>query len=516
LLSALRALQKHKGSALLNIVGLSIGMTACILILMWVRYEVEWDQYHEHIDELYLVATEHDHGTSVDYGWGSPPAVAPAFAAEYPEITAATRYTSNYGYMVQYGDEMIDQHRGSRFVDPEFLAMFSLEFISGDPETALDDVHSIVLTESVADQLFGDEDPLDKIVTVEYDHAFRVTAVVTDCPSNSMLRFESLAPIEFIRELSDNPEYIDTWYNCSFQSFLRLRPGTDSDAFNEKIAGRIKQSRPESNVTPFAYPYGDLNLYSVTGQGGYIETVVMISLIALLVLLIACINFMNMATAQAANRAREVGVRKVVGALRRELVGQFYFESMLQSFLAAVLALVLVEQLLPMFRELTTYPLRVDYTGDPAFWGGVAVIALATGFVSGSYPALVLSTFARRRSVCRHVGTGDLHLHRIPAVPAHGERGARLRPPKSGAHQDGSNASTQVPDVRQRFARSSRRSRSQQSDAFAVGHLLEWLGLGLGGQDHRRQPYGDVHGRRGQLAGDLRNRDGRGPLLPRR
>jgi hypothetical protein len=393
LITALRNIQKHKASTLLNIVGLAIGMAACILILMWARYEIEWDQFHENVDDIYLVATLHDHGSDISYGWGAPPAVAPALADEYPEVVAAARSTSSYGYTIQYGDVIIDQHRGSRFVDPEYLTMFSFEFVSGDPETALDDVHSVVLTEKVAQQLFGDEDPLGKTVTVEYDYAFRVTGVVREIPINSTLRFESLASIEFIRELSDRPDYIDTWYNCSFNHFVRMRPGTDVNAFNEKIAERIRESRPNSNITPFVYPFKNLNLYSVDGNGGFVETVILISLIAFLVLLIACINFMNMATAQAANRAREVGVRKVVGALRRELIRQFYFESMLQAVLATVLALVLVEQLLPMFRGLTTYPLFVDYTGDPVFWGCVLAITAVTGLISGSYPALVLSAF---------------------------------------------------------------------------------------------------------------------------
>jgi putative ABC transport system permease protein len=393
LLSAFRSLQKHKGSAFLNIIGLSIGMASCILILMWARFEIGWDRFHKLTDELYLVATEHDHGTDIGYGWGSPPAVGPAFADQYPEVISATRFTQNYGYILQYGDVLVDQYRGSRFVDPEFLTLFTYPLISGDPETALRDPYSIVLTESLAGRLFGDEDPMGKTITVEYDFAFRVTGVIADPPVNTMLSFESLAPVEFLRELSDNPEYIDTWYNCSFRNYLRLQPGTDIDAFNKKIAGRIKESQPTSNVTPFVFPIRDLNMYSVSGEGGYINTIITVVTIALLVLLIACINFMNMATAQAANRAREVGVRKVVGALRRELVGQFYFESILQSVLAAILALVLVEQLLPMFRELTSYPLRVDYTGDPIFWGSVVAIALVTGLVSGSYPALVLSAF---------------------------------------------------------------------------------------------------------------------------
>jgi len=392
LIIAVRNLIRNKVATLINIVGLSIGIACCILIMLWVRFEFSYDRFHENTDSLYLVATREQYGADRNISWQSPPALAPALLAAYPEVVNTTRYSPYSGHVLKYEDVEFTEslHRA----DAGFFTMFSFRFLSGDSATAFSDKYSIVLTESIARKFFGEEDALGKIMRMDYQHDLRVSGVVEDVPRNSTIRFEALVPFEFVGSLPGNENWLSTWYNYSFFTLAQLQPGVDHEALSQKIGGLPAQVDPESTLEPFLFPYRDLNLYSVSGSGGFITTLYSFSFIAGLVLLIACINFMNLATARAGGRAKEVGVRKVVGASHAELVTQFYVESLLQAFLALFLALVLAEQFLPRFQALVHWTeLDLDFFGDPLLALGALVITLITGLVSGSYPALVLSSF---------------------------------------------------------------------------------------------------------------------------
>jgi ABC-type antimicrobial peptide transport system permease subunit len=352
---------------------------------------MSYDRFHENLDNIHLVGTHHKYGAREEWTRQSPPALGPALAAEFPEVLRSTRFNYSGSRFLRFGDLEFAEH--VHHADQGFFEIFSFRFLEGNPATAFSDRNSLVMTESTARKYFGDEPAVGKSVLMDYKWSMKVTGVVADVPTNSTLRFRILMPFEFTGSLPGRERYLKTWYNCSFSTYVQLHPSADIDALGAKIAGRVKESDPDTNLTAFLFPFADLNLYSVSGPGGFIVTLIMFSINALVILLIACVNFMNLATARAGDRAKEIGVRKVAGATRGELVTQFYMESLLQALLALVLALVIVEHFLPRMRELLPWAdLRLDL-GDPVLLAGSLGIALLAGLLAGSYPALVLSSF---------------------------------------------------------------------------------------------------------------------------
>ncbi len=389
---AVRNLARHKTGTLINIVGLAVGIACCILIMLWVQFELSYNNFHDNLDDLYLLASKMQHGSDREIAMQSPPMAAPATLERCPSVVNSTRFNRYGERILKYQDVVFTE--SIHQADAGFLTMFSFRFLAGDPQTAFNDKNSIVLTRSVAEKYFGDEAALGKILQMDYQYDLRVTGVVEDTPRNSTLRFSSLIPFSFAGSLPGREGYLETWSNLSFYSYVQLHPSTDWRTFNEVINEQAKPDNPSENLSLFVFPFRDLNLKSIYGPGGFIMTLILYSVIAGLILLIACINFMNLATARAGGRAKEVGVRKAIGARQRELIAQFYIESILQAFLGLVLALVLVEQFLPMMRELLYWTeLRLDYFGNPKVLLGALVITLITGLVAGSYPALVLSSF---------------------------------------------------------------------------------------------------------------------------
>jgi putative ABC transport system permease protein len=389
---ALRNIFGHKGYSFINISGLAVGIAVCIFILLWVRDELSFNRFHKNINNLYLAATLHDHGTKKGIGTGAPPALGPALKNDYPEILNATRYTPPWTeFLVRCGDKSFTEEIG--FADPEFYEMFSFPFIQGNRQSPYESTYSLVMTEKMAKKYFGDEPATGKILTLDNQWEFKVTGVLKNIPKNSSLRFDFLAPMEFLRERYNRPNIIDTWYNCSFYNFALLADQADLQQFNKKISNRIKAEDAGSIITPFLTSFKDYYLYGIAGRGGNIRQVRIFVIIAVLILLIACINFMNLTTARYATRAKEVGMRKVVGARRKDLISQFFGESILLSFIALLFAVILVELLLPLFNSLSGKTLSLDLSmTHPILWW-ILGITLFTGLVSGSYPALLLSSF---------------------------------------------------------------------------------------------------------------------------
>jgi ABC-type antimicrobial peptide transport system permease subunit len=373
---ALRNLLGHKGYSFINISGLAVGIAVCIFILLWVRDELSYNRFHKDINNLYLVATSHDHGTKKGIGDGAPPAVGPALKNEYPEILNAARFRPPWAeFLVRCGDKSFTERIG--FADPEFYEIFSFPFIQGNPQSPYESSYSLVITEKIAKKYFGDEPAVGKILTLDNQWEFKVTGVLKDIPRNSSLRFNFLGPMEFLREKYNRPNILDTWYNCSFYTFARLADQADLQQFNSKIANRIKAEDASSIITPFLTSFKDLYLYGIDGRGGNIRQVRIFVIIAVLILLIACINFMNLTTARYA----------------KDLISQFFGESILLSFIALLFAIILVELLLPVFNSLSGKTLSLDLSmTHPIMWW-ILGITLFTGLVSGSYPALLLSSF---------------------------------------------------------------------------------------------------------------------------
>lgn len=284
-------------------------------------------------------------------------------------------------------------------VDKPFLTMFSFPLLEGNASHALDDANSVVLTQTLARKIFGDQDPVGKVVKIDATELYKVTGVLKDLPNNTQFDFEYLVSLAGHKRLAIDET---KWNTNSYNTYLQLKPGTAIDQFGQKIKNIVLKHDPSTEEEVFIHPIGKWHLYSrfENGKiaGGRIETVRLLLIIACLILLIACINFMNLSTAQSEKRAKEVGLRKTIGANRISLIKQFLSESILITFIAGIIALLIVQLCLPAFNHLTDKKLIIEY-GNPSFWlAGISFI-LITGLLAGSYPAFFLSGFQPVRAL---------------------------------------------------------------------------------------------------------------------
>jgi ABC-type antimicrobial peptide transport system permease subunit len=369
---------------------MAIGMAAAILILLWVQNEWSYDRNFKNANELFRVIENQNLTT----GGNSlivpvPGALAPALKDEYPEIIRAVRFCPN-PLTLQKKGEFIEETVIS--TDKDFLKMFGIRFIRGDINTALDDPHSIVITEETAKKYFGNEEALGKTVASRGFNV-TVTGVVKSMPENSHIQFNILIPVEWLSLLA---AHTDSW-NERFNTYIELKKGTESKIVEAKIHDFIKRHNKESNSEIFLQNIKKVHLYSLgkyfadsygTGDITYVR---ILSMIAVFILIIACINFLNLSTAQSSRRAREIGVRKVAGANKRKIVFQFLGESLLIVLVAHVIAMIFVELLLPGFNTLIGKQLSVNYQSAGLYIGLISVI-LFCGLLAGSYPAFYLSS----------------------------------------------------------------------------------------------------------------------------
>ncbi len=387
-----RNIRKHKGYSFINITGLAIGMACCLLISIWVLDELSYDKFHEKAQRLYRVEEDQYYSGRVFHVSVTPHPLGPALVDEIPEIVDATRYVWSGGLLFRYGEKAFFEYN-IRAVDPSFLQMFSFPLLKGDKNKALDSPYALVIDEDIAEKYFGKEDPLGKVITVNNAHEFTVAGVVKKVPHNSILRFDILVPYAFLEKMGrSNLEFGSN----SIGTYVELSPNATMEQVNPKILGFIKAKVPDSVTELMLMPFTRIHLHSYWGyekDPGAIQYVYMFSIIALFVLLIACINFMNLSTARSANRAKEVGMRKVVGALKSHLIRQFYGESVVFAFIALVLAAGIVAAVLPAFSQFAEKELSWDVAGIGTIFIGVAAITFFTGLIAGSYPALFLSAF---------------------------------------------------------------------------------------------------------------------------
>ncbi len=401
LIVAFRNLWQQKVYSFINIMGLTVGLAAVFLIFMWVRMEVSYDRFHPDADRIYRLVSRVETGQNPAYVQTMGGPVAPALGAEYPEVEAWNRLTMGQSVSVSVGERKFSE--SMRLTDPSFLHMFGFTVLEGDPETALTEPSHAVLTRTLARRLFGEENPIGQTVTVDDDSQFQVAAILSDPPDNSSIQFDILLPFELAPQLGFRS---DSWGSNDYFSHIRLAPGTDVEQFSRKI--RDRQSRETGlNTALLLFPLTDVHLRSPSGKGGRIWTVSVFSLVAVLILLIASFNFINLTTARAMKRSREVGIRKVVGGTRRQLMIQFLGESMLLTIIAVVLAVCATELVLPYFNELAGSYLSLDWLGDPLMLGSLVVILLVTGLFSGCYPAIVLSGFKPVRVLRGSVNAGS-------------------------------------------------------------------------------------------------------------
>lgn len=414
LLVAFRNIQRNAVYSFINISGLAIGIACSLLIILWVRDELSFDRFHVNADNLHQVWINATYDGQVN-SWNSVP---------LPTAEALREADSNIIHAVtcDWGSEHLlaaDETRFNKtgiYATEEYLETFRFPMVKGSPETSLDDPYSIVLTESTAKALFGDEDPINKFVRIDNTDDLKVTGIIRDVPSNSTFQFDYLIPFRYFENQAWVKSSKENWGNYAFQVFVELHPS----AVEENVEANIRDILSKNGQTDikrefFLHPIKRWRLHSNFKDGreagGMIDYVNMFSMIAGFILLIACINFMNLATARSERRAREVGIRKSIGSKRKDLIVQFIGESLMISCFAFAVALLITELSLPLYNELVDKRLSLDYS-SAEFWLIAIAITGLTGVVAGSYPAFYLSSF----NVVR-VLKGALHVGRGATTP---------------------------------------------------------------------------------------------------
>jgi predicted permease len=387
---ALRNLRRHKGFSFINLSGLALGMACALLISFWVRDELSYDRFHENADDLYRVVVEWKENSAL---WAKTPGpLAAAMKAEIPEVVSAARIHKRPKLVMRYGEKAFYEEAKLR-VDPEIFEIFSFPFAKGSRESWS---AGIVLTESMARKYFGDEEPVGKTLNINNWFDVPVAGVLRDLPRNSYIQFDCALQLEPLKRFWPGGF---TWGNFAHETFVQLREGADPQAVSVKIEALLRKSSPQ--ISPYLnklylQPLTDVYLTANIGGGQFAngdrKYVYIFSVVAFFVLLIACINFMNLSTARALNRAKEIGVRKVAGSSRAQLLKQFLGEAVLHTAFAALFALLLVEIFLPAFNQLAGKQLTLTYS-EPRLLLGLLLITLVTGVIAGSYPAVYLSSF---------------------------------------------------------------------------------------------------------------------------
>ncbi|RYY54260.1 MAG: FtsX-like permease family protein [Chitinophagaceae bacterium] len=390
---AWRNMIRAKGFTVINITGLIVGMASAILIMLWITNEVSFDRFHARKDRIYEAWNKAVFSGEMNTWNTTPQILARTLEKDLPEVETAVRVDWTQNSLLTIGEQRMTIP--GNVVDSNFLEVFSFPMVKGNMKSALDNTFSIVLTEKLARKLFGREDPMGKIVRVDETDNFTVTGVVADLPNNTRFDFEYLIPWAYKHYRNDDDE---NWGNNSTRTYVLLKENASLASANAQmklLKPRYDKTEPKWEM--FLYPMDRWHLYSsfdngVEDGGGRITFVRMFGIVAAFILLIACINFMNLSTARSEKRAKEVGIRKVVGAQRHTLIGQFIGESTLLSFIACVFAVLLVQVVLRPFNGLTDKQLAIPY-GDWSFWLYVLGFILLTGLLAGSYPAFFLSSF---------------------------------------------------------------------------------------------------------------------------
>jgi putative ABC transport system permease protein len=399
---ALRNLLRHKGYSLINILGLAVGMASCILILLYVHDELSYDKYHEQADQIYRVTREwfnSDGSSSLHLGHVAPP-IGPLLKNDFPDILQMARINSGGNPLLRHGDKVFQEER-FYFADPNIFEIFTLPLLKGDPKNALADPNGVVLTPAMARKYFGDEEPLGQVLNIDGQADLKVTGVMQEVPANSHFHFDFLGSMKLLEQAFGEQEF-KNWGSNNYATYLLFPKNYQVENFKKAVPDFIGRHHPDGKE---AIPQTTLHLQRLTDihlhshldseieANGNIVYVYIFSAIAFFLLLIACINFMNLATARSANRAKEVGLRKVVGAERRQLIRQFLGETVVMALIALLLAVVLVEVALPKFNAFAGKELALRSQGMLFILASLLGVTLFAGIVAGSYPAFFLSHF---------------------------------------------------------------------------------------------------------------------------
>jgi putative ABC transport system permease protein len=397
--TAFRNLWKRKSFSLINIAGLAIGMAVSFLILLYVLNEVTYDRFHENYDHMYRIATKLD-AQGRHFEVASVPApLGPALVDQFPEVARYVRVREFGDRIVSYEEKLYEESR-IYHADPDLFDVFTIPVVRGNPENWLQAPFNMVVTEEIAKKYFGDENPLGKTVELDNKYAYTITGVVEEMPENSHFKFNIIGSLSTLEQIRGD---LNIWMGFNYATYVLLDGDPSLEDITQKYNSLLMANIPAQfdklgvEVEIFLQPLGSIHLHShlegemePPGNPAFIR---ILTTIALFILLIACINFMNLSTAQSSKRAKEVGIRKVLGAHRRKLIGQFIGESLLLSFISLGIAIILIYVLLPVFNHLVTKNLVFNPAQNGIILLGLVGITLLVGFLAGAYPAFFLSAF---------------------------------------------------------------------------------------------------------------------------
>ncbi|CAL1519578.1 ABC transporter permease [Chitinophaga sp. MM2321] len=420
--TAWRNLSKNRFYSLINISGLTVGLAVGILILLWVQDELSFDNFHKQAPDICRLECLVGTGTSKQVWTVTTASIGVMGKRELPEIKAAVRITGNYTYsLFKYGEKVFTEE-ASAFTDPSFFTVFDFPLIRGNAANPFPDNNSVVLTTSTAKRYFGEQDPIGKVLTADGTTSFTVSGVIPDFPKNSSIRYDLLLPMSLLKQMGSrqSPAYDmdNNFTQFSFETYLLLQPGTSLKTVADKLLKIHLRNKPDdTDLTYLTEPLTKMHLYNADGTDGGMGTVRMFIIIAILILVIACINNVNLSTARSMLRAKEVSLRKIVGATRFHLFMQFVVETALIFFLATVLAIGLMYILMPYYNQVSGKELVLNLSSYH-IWLVILITISCTLLASSVYPAMLLSSFEPLKALKGKIagGIGDAAFRKVLVV----------------------------------------------------------------------------------------------------
>lgn len=406
----LRKIKRQIAYSFINIAGLAVGLACCIIMMLWIQSETSFDNFHSNRDTIYRMIKETETNNKTTLDARTPFPLAETIFGKIPEVVNFTRYQGVEGWRISSGDKVFYNDYLST-ADSSFFEIFTFPFVKGNPKTALSDRKSIVVSESMALKYFGNDEPLGKVITISREgNTFTVTGVIKDVPKNSHLHFDCIIPIVNFWEWWDGRQ--DGWNMIMFYTYVQLSPNSSSELVAPKISSILNENVKETKANIHLQPLKDVHLKSNFewdldnwAQGSH-STLSMFTLAAIGVLILAMINFANLSTARSTGRAKEVGIRKVSGAWRVDIMGQFLGEAIVMALIGLFVALVLVYYAIPYFNILSEKQIDFRALLEIKIILSLIGIAFITGLFSGSYPSFFLSSFRPAAVLKREIITG--------------------------------------------------------------------------------------------------------------
>ena len=398
---SIRNFQKQKAFSIINILGLSIGLACFILVMLWVENEFSYESSHKNRENIFILYKSYSMGGKLDHNPALPLPLGPSIKTICPEIINTSRIIRN-GATISFEDKVFNE-RDFCYVDTSFFDIFTVDIIDGNKKNFIKDLHTIIISESIAEKFFGDENPIGKTLTFNQDKQYIVNGIFEDFPESTHINAKIIANIETIE---DYQGCMNNWGDQFVRTYVLIDRQTKLPEIETKIAEVMNERLNSEQLGIILHPLEKMHLYSVSGKNEGLQYVIIFSLIAILIIVLAAINFMNLTTAKYTNRAREIGLKKVIGVTRKQLIFQFLGESIFMTFIAGLIAMMIAELLRPPFNQITGETLVFNYFSGILFIK-LLILILVTGLLSGSYPALFLSKFSPAEILRKRMHRGE-------------------------------------------------------------------------------------------------------------